>query len=281
MSTMVLDTRLNLDAFARRALGMAVRSWFTVAVAGQLVFAFAVGVFYSRSAAQGHFKAWNNFMSQGYIQGDPVGNAVVAVHVVSAVIVTLAGAMQLVPRIRARAPSYHRWNGRIYVVTAFAISLAGLYMTWLRPTMGDVSQHLGASLNGALIMLCAVMAWRHAIARNFAVHRRWALRLFLVVSASWFFRIGFMLWVMLNRGPVGFDPKTFQGPALTIFSFAQYLLPLAILELYLRAQDRGGAPARIAMAGGLAVLTLATAAGIVGATMAFWLPEIRGGGFHL
>ncbi|HEV7767700.1 MAG TPA: hypothetical protein VGQ76_22045, partial [Thermoanaerobaculia bacterium] len=105
--------------------------------------------------------------------------------------------------------------------------------------------------------------------------RRWALRLFIVASAVWFFRVGLMLWVVLNQGPAGFDPKTFTGPFLTIWSFGDYLLPLAILEIYLRTKDRAGAWGRLAMAGALVVLTIAMGIGVIVATMGMWLPRIH------
>ena len=101
-----------------------------------------------------------------------------------------------------------------------------------------------------------------------------ALRLFLVVSGVWFFRIGLMLWIVVNRGPAGFDPVTFSGPFLTILSFAQYLLPLAVLELYFRAQRSTMAGVHVSMAAGLTVLTLVTAGGIAAATMLMWLPRL-------
>ena len=69
-------------------------------------------------------------------------------------------------------------------------------------------------------------------------------------------------------------PKTFQGPFITLWTFGQYLLPLAVLELYLRARDRAGAPGRIAMAAGLCVLTVAMGVGIFVATVGMWLPNI-------
>jgi tetratricopeptide (TPR) repeat protein len=205
-----------------------------------------------------------------------MGNVAVAVHLLSAVIVILAGVVQFIPQIRERAPSLHRWNGRLYIVSAFTISIAGLHMMWVRGTVGGLSQHLAQSLDAVLIMLCAVMALRYALARDFTTHRRWALRLYLVVSASLFIRAAeFMLSFAPLKGPFGFDPVTFQGPFLTYLSFGQYLLPLAVLELYLRTQDRPGAPRRLAMAAGLFGLTIALAAGIATATMTQFLPRIK------
>jgi uncharacterized membrane protein len=260
---------------ADRTLKAAAGFWFVVVVLGQLVFAFTVASFYGLTAARGNWQQWNKSMVHGYSPDHPVGNLVVAIHLTSAVIILLSGAIQLVPQIRRRAPLFHRWNGRIYVVTAFTVSLAGLYMTWVRGTVGDLSQHIGQSLDAVLIMLCAVMALRYALARDFKTHRRWALRLFMVVSASLFIRAGLFLSLVLNHGPFGFDPVTFSGPFLTFILFGQYLVPLAVLELYLRTQDRAGAAGRFAMAAGLFVLTLMLGAGIGAVTVAVFLPNIK------
>jgi tetratricopeptide (TPR) repeat protein len=265
----------SLRKLADRALKAAAGFWFVVAVLGQLVFAFAVASFYGLSAARGNWQQWNKSMTHGYTPGHPMKNLVVAIHLGSAVIILLSGAIQLIPKIRHRFPSFHRWNGRIYFVTAFALSMAGLYMLWFRGSVGDLPQHLGQSLNAVLIMLCAVMALRYALARDFKTHRRWALRLFIVVSASLFIRAGIFLAFLLNHGPFGFNPVTFSGPFLTFMSFGQYLVPLAVLEIYLRTQDGGGARGRFAMAAGLFVLTVVMGAGIIAVTMAAFLPNIK------
>jgi tetratricopeptide (TPR) repeat protein len=276
MSTAVLiERRLLPSAVAATTLKAAVRFWVAMVVIGQLIFAFTVASFYGRAAVRGDLQVWNRFMTHGYIPGDRAGNLAVVIHLVSAVIINLAGAIQLIPQIRDRAPSFHRWNGRLYIVTAFTISIAGLYMMWVRGSSGDLSQHLGTTLMAALIMLCAAMALRYALARDFKTHRRWALRLYLVVSASLFIRAVLFLSLFLNRGPFGFDPNTFTGPFLTLLAFAQYLVPLAVLEIYFRAQDRGGAPGRFAMTAGLLVLTVALGAGIFTVTLGVWLPAIK------
>lgn len=274
MSIAVLSRRSELTSVANAALTGAARLWFLVAVTGQLVFAFYIAVFYGRSAAQGNFAAWNKVMPHGHIPGDTMGNLAVAMHLFLAVMVIVGGAVQLVPQIRHRARAVHRWNGRIYIVAAFAISIGGLYMVWVRGSVGDISQHVAISLNAALIMLCAAVALRHARARNLDLHRLWALRLFLVMSGVWFFRVGLMLWLFLNGGPAGFDPETFRGPFLTVLAFAQYLFPLVILEVYLRTRDRAGLPGRLVMATGLFLLTVAMGVGIFIAILGMWLPNI-------
>jgi tetratricopeptide (TPR) repeat protein len=86
----------------------------------------------------------------------------------------------------------------------------------------------------------------------------------------------FFLYLLLF-GKIGSDPTTFLGPLLTSMSVAQYALPLAVLEIYLRAQDHNSAPGRIATAAGLFVLTLAMGAGIFAVSMAVWVPDVKAG----
>jgi tetratricopeptide (TPR) repeat protein len=260
---------------ADRTLKAAAAFWFIVVVLGELIFATAVASFYGLTAARGNWQLWNKFMLHGYTPGRPMANMVVAIHLASAVIILLSGALQLIPVIRRRAPLFHRWNGRIYMVTAFTVSLAGLYMLWIRGTPGDLSQHLGQSLDAVLIMLCSVLALRYALLRDFKTHRRWALRLFMVVSASLFIRAGIFLSFVLNHGPFGFNANTFSGPFLTFMSFGQYLVPLAVLEIYLRVQDRAGTFGRFAVATGLFVLTVGLGAGIAAVTMAVFVPDLK------
>ena len=260
---------------ARRALNAAAASWFVVAVCGQFIFFVYIVAFFGRAAVKGQFALWNEVLAHGYIPGDTLGNLVVSLHLAFAALITAGGAVQLISGVRRLFPTFHRWNGRAYLVLAVAQGVGGLIMVWTRGTVGDLSQSIAISINALLIILCAGMTLRHALARRIDVHRRWALRLFLVVSGVWFFRIGLMFWIVVNRGPVGFDPHTFTGPALTTLAFAQYVLPLAVLQLYFHAHKSTASGVRLTMAMGIGALTLVTAAGIAAATMIMWLPHLK------
>ena len=259
---------------AETALRASAALWFAVAVIGQWTFVSYILGFYASSASRGAWSEWKKILTHGIVPGDTMGNAALVAHIFLAVIITVGGPLQLVPALRARAPSFHRWNGRVYLTTAFASGISGLYMIWVGGIGGSLAQRVGISVDALLIMTFAVVAVRYALARNMRLHRRWALRLFMVVSASWFFRVGLMFWIAVNHGPAGFDPKTFRGPFIDVLSFAQYLVPLAVLEIYLRTRDRAGSPRRYAMAGSLLVLTAAMGLGIVVATKVMWLPRM-------
>ena len=277
MSTLTEATLLPRKAdltTASNALTRAGQTWFIVAATGQLIFAWYMAALYGLSALRGDWETWNKVMPRGWNAGDTVGNIVIFVHLLLALVVTLAGLAQLLPAVRRAAPSVHRWIGRVYIASAFGIAFGSMYLMWVRGAVGDFSQHLGSTFNAILLVLFAVIALRHARARNLALHRQWALRLFMVMNGVWFFRLGLLLWLMIHQQPVGFDPKTFTGPFLTFLVYAQTLLPLAALELYFRAQRSDVAARKWAAAAVIAVLALATAGGVVGATMGLWLPRL-------
>lgn len=272
MNTLVLPAATA--ARPDRSLEIAGRAWLLVALAGQAVFALYVAVFYGGAALQGRPERWTQVMSKGWVPGDPFGNAVLAAHLLFTVLIVAGAMLQLSPALRRAVPAVHRWNGRLFLLAAVVLAAGGLVMMWTRGTVGDLPQHLGTSTNALVILACAALAGWHARARRITEHRRWALRLFVAVSGVWFFRIMLMGWILANQGPAGFDPKTFTGPALTAIAWGQFLLPLAVLEAYLRVQAGGGPGARRALAAGLWLLTLLTLGGIAAATLVLWAPRL-------
>ncbi|MCE3262588.1 MAG: hypothetical protein K0R43_1667 [Pseudoduganella sp.] len=259
---------------ASRALNTAAAFWYAVTAVGQTLFVLYILGFHGRAIVQGNPEAVNKVLPKGYVPGDTLGNAALFMHVAFAALVIAGGLLQLLPQLRAVAPKLHRWNGRVYVTLAVMASLAGMYMLLTRGTVGGPVMFAGTTLDAVLVLCFAYMAVREARARRFDSHRRWALRLFMAVSAVWFFRVGLMGWLVVNGSPVGFDPESFRGPFLDVLAFAQTLLPLALLELYLRAQASRSALAGSAVAVALCVATVLMGVGIFGAAMGMWLPRM-------
>ena len=110
---------------ASRALKGAAVSWFTVAVLGQWMFVAYVIGFYGSAAIRGRFEEWNKVLPHGYVAGDTVGNLVVSLHLLFAVVVIVGGALQLLPQVRRIAPAFHRWNGRVYLSSVLLMSVGG------------------------------------------------------------------------------------------------------------------------------------------------------------
>lgn len=249
-------------AAASRLLRLTAAGWLVLAVAGQLVFAVYVAVFYGGAALVGAPERWNEVLPRGWDPAAPLANGMLALHLGLAVVLVLAGAMQLVPALRRALP-------------ASVLAAGGLGLVWGRGgAAGDLSQHLAISGNALIILGCALLAWRAARARAFDRHRRWALRVFVAASGVWFFRVGLMAWIGLHGAPVGFDPKTFSGPFLSLLAWAVYVVvPLSVLEVYLRTRAGGGGAA-LAASALLLLVTAVMAFGIVVATLGMWGPRV-------
>jgi uncharacterized membrane protein len=241
------------------------RLWFVTAVIGQWTFLYYIAAFYGPPTLTGHFEAWrrNKMLNMSYVPGDTAGNLTFAAHVLLAGVIAFGGALQIVPQIRAQVPALHRWNGRLFMTVALGLAVSGLYIVWIRERSNLIGG-LGISLNAVLIIVCVALAWRKALARDISAHRAWALRAWIASNGQWFTRVGFMAIAVLDRA--------WAAPFFEFWSFASTLVPLAVLELYLRAEKDGGPRAQFTVAGGLVVLTALTGVGIVGLYFGMWRP---------
>lgn len=236
--------------------------WFVATLAGQAVFLYYIAAFYGPTTLTGDYEGWdkNPFLSKGYVAGDEMGNLAFAAHVMVALVVTFGGMFQFIPRIRAKAISFHRWNGRAFMLAALAGAFSGFYMVWFRGEIESWTNAAAISLNGVLILLFVFLALANVLAKNIPAHRRWAMRLFMVANGVFFLRLMVSAWlVIMQKSP---------GVLFHVMEFASYLLPLAVLELYLRARA-GGAAGKIAMAPVFAAFAALTVVGVFGFIMVF------------
>jgi hypothetical protein len=251
-------------AFAERALSGAAKFWFVTALVGQWLFFTYIALFYGTSTASGKLEVWNRLKALGrtpYVPGDDAGNAAYAAHALGAGFIAFGGALQLIPWIRDRAPVFHHWNGRLFLLTVTALSLSGFYLVWIRGSSPTLTDAVSTTFNGMLILTFAFMTLKYALKRDFDTHPRWAMRLYLVSNAQWFLRVGLFSYFVLSMA-VGHKPK-FGEPFLIFWIPGCYLVPLAVLEMYLAARDGRSGLAKLAMALLLVALTLAMAAGIL------------------
>lgn len=274
MSQLTLETNPARSDFATKMLNISATFWLGVTLIGQLAFLVFITGFYVLTSLQGNFQAWSKkSLITGYVAGDTIGNLAFAIHVVIAAVVVLSGLLQLIPHIRQRAPQFHRWNGRLFMVALLAASVGGLYLTWVRGSYLNTLSAVTISINAALIFTFSALAWLAIRRRDIASHRRWALRTFMVASGVWFMRVGYFGWILIMQGPVGIGGKM-DGPFDVVIGFGSYLLPLAVLEFYLRAKEDPRPQVRLFVAATLAILTCVMLIGAAGVTLLLWRPAL-------
>jgi len=257
-----------------KMLKISITIWFWIVVVGQFIFALYILGLYGVSGIAGDFERWNKASSHGYIKKDILGNVFFGLHIALAAIITIGGPLQLMKKIRTNFPKFHRINGRIYISSAFLISIAGLYLAWIRESVGGLIGSIFITINGILIFICAFYTIKFAVKRKLDEHQKWALRLFLAMSGVWFFRVFLMLWLIINQGVVGFDMETFQGPALNMLYVFSYILLVVFAGFYFKVKQSNLSMANLLFASFMVVLTLCIAVGSFTATFGMWLPRI-------
>ena len=95
---------------------------------------------------------------------------------------------------------------------------------------------ISSTAYGLLILVSAVQTYRLGRARQWARHRRWGWRLSVLVIASWFYRVHYVIWDRLTGG-LGVTPDM-TGPFDQFQAWGFFLGYLLYLELYFLWEDR-------------------------------------------
>ncbi len=247
-------------------------TWYLAAGAGQLAFVWMIAAHYGRKTLAGNYPGWNDKpLITGYVAGDTAGNIMFAVHVLLAAVITVGGLIQLIPPLRNRFPALHRWNGRLFIALACIMAVGGLWLTWVRGTYLSLPSAIAVTINGILILLFAAVAWRLAVTRRIDAHRRWAMRTFMVVNGVWFLRVCIMTWVVVTGGGWCLT-RNMSGPVDMALEFGAWLIPLAVLEAYFRAQDSQAGSVKRTIGALVLLMTAFMAIGIFGAVAFMWGP---------
>jgi uncharacterized membrane protein len=107
----------------------------------------------------------------------------VVLHIVSATLFSVFGALQFAPGLRRRQPGWHRWVGRALVPCGLVVALTGLWMTQFYPRGiespasfdGPVVYAMRLAA-GSAMALCLCLGLAAALQRDIAHHQAWMMR---------------------------------------------------------------------------------------------------------
>ena len=101
--------------------------------------------------------------------------------------------------------------------------------------------NVGFGLYGALTVVAAFQAIRHARARRFDQHSAWAIRLFALAIGSWLYRMDYGFWRIVANG-LG-HTRSFDGPFDIVMVFFFYIPNLLVAEVFIRTRKMHVRPA--------------------------------------
>lgn len=221
---------VSSQALRWSGIGLGAATWVSAAFFGLYILAFYFG-----AIPTGHLSQWNIFVPALYDASHVTAVLAIAAHFAMGAVTLLLGPVQLIGGIRARWPAMHRWLGRTYVFTAGGTGFGGLGFIASKGAVGGAWMNVGFGIYGALVVLAAVEAYRHARGRRWEAHRAWAIRLFALAIGSWLYRMDYGFWLNIAApAPIG-HTVDYRGTFDIVMSFLFYVPNLIVAELFIRA----------------------------------------------
>ncbi|WP_158307892.1 DUF2306 domain-containing protein [Pseudoalteromonas sp. BSi20652] len=258
-----------------KLLEMSKKMWLTCLLMAQICFVIYLALGYGLTGLTKGISGWSRLNNTAYVASDPTGNSMYALHVLLAIVMIIGGSLQLIPAIRAKYAKFHRYNGRVFVILACTISLAGMYLMIARATVGNTLMHALIMFGGCMVLLASILAVQAARKRNITKHKIWAIRLYLAANGVLFFRLIIFAW-FLTFGTLGIDITTFTGPTVLAVSICSYVIPLLIAELVRHAETTTNKIITITTASLMVLISIVFLVGLFGVVLASWYPAIVG-----
>lgn len=168
-------------------------------------------------------------------------------HILAGPVTLLLGLVLVSERFRRRWPRWHRRLGKLQIaLVALVLAPSGAWMAWYAQSgmIAGAGFFALAVTTGA----SALLGWRAAVRREFAVHRRWMWRCFLLLCSAVTLRLVGGLAVVAE-----FD----QGWIYPATAWLSWLVPLAAFEVVeiARGEDRASREARLPLGDGGVVVS--------------------------
>lgn len=117
--------------------------------------------------------AANPDLTNSHYQDMPIP---IVLHIVAGIILNLLGPFQFAPGFRARRPGFHRWSGRLLVLSGVLVGITGLWMNEIFPPFGGMLKYSGILAHSFGILIALFLAMRFILKRDIAKHRIWMMR---------------------------------------------------------------------------------------------------------
>src|SRR5689334_6300807 len=164
----------------------------------------------------------------------------VTMHIVSATVFSLLGALQFVPLLRRGRHKWHRIAGRILIPAGALVALTGLWMNFFYPRPpGDGESLVVVRLVVGLAMLASIVLAVVAIRRrDFSSHGAWMTRGYAIALGAGTQVLTTLPWVVIF-GPIGAADELPR----TVLMTAGWVINLGVAEYVIRRR-RGRRPHR-------------------------------------
>lgn len=218
------------------ALHLTGRIFYLAALIGMAIFG-AYIVLRASGATTRNFHQWHELLDSAPMKSAAgwIASIGIGIHYFMGVVLVLAWPILFSARIRARHRRVHRWTGRVYVSAGLLAGIGG--MSFILARHEGSAPHIAFAMWGSVMMLSSVMAYVHARAKRFDLHRAWAIRLFAMVLGSWIFDLEYRAWEDMTGG-AGMGKSEDPGWFDYAINYLFFVPNLLVAEFFIRNKHR-------------------------------------------
>lgn len=148
----------------------------------------------------------------------------IRIHILLAIISLITGPLGVIKAIRNKSITFHRWNGRVYVLTILLNFIPGIYVSLF--ATGGWPSTLGFLILNTLWLGTTIRGYLLIRQKKRNLHRKWMIRSFLLAFAN----MTIYIVVLLTHSILNFP----YGTSYTIAVWLCWILNLLLAEILIR-----------------------------------------------
>jgi uncharacterized membrane protein len=148
----------------------------------------------------------------------------IRVHIVLAIITLLTGPLGIMKRLRLKSLTFHRWNGRAYVLSIVLNYIPGLYVSFF--ATGGWPSIIGFLILNTLWLITTIFGYIFIKRKDVLRHSQWITRSFFLSFAN------MIIYIIVAITHFGLDLS--YGLSYTIAVWISWIFNLTIAEIVIR-----------------------------------------------
>lgn len=150
--------------------------------------------------------------------------SMIRIHILLAIISLITGPLGVIKAIRDKSRNFHRWNGRIYVLSIILNFIPGVYVSFF--ATGGLPSIIGFLILNTLWLGTTLLGFRYIKRQKVMLHSKWITRSFCLSFAN----ITIYIIVAISHNLMNFSYEN----SYTIAVWLSWILNLLVSELMIR-----------------------------------------------
>ncbi|GIO44340.1 DUF2306 domain-containing protein [Paenibacillus apis] len=150
--------------------------------------------------------------------------SMIRIHILLAIISLITGPLGAIKAIRDKSRNFHRWNGRIYVMSIILNFIPGVYVSFF--ATGGLPSIIGFLILNSLWLITTILGFWYIKRQRVMLHSQWITRSFFLSFAN----ITIYIIVAISHNLMNFS----YGTSYTIAVWLSWSLNLLGSEFMIR-----------------------------------------------